>query len=118
VTDHDDLRRLIASERERAAMRVRALERDLDGIVESAALTPPDDEHDPEGPTVAFERAQVTTLLRDARTRLAELDLAGERLREGRFGTCERCGRPIPLERLVARPTARTCAGCAGSSTM
>ena len=32
---------------------------------------------------------------------------------DGSYGTCEACGGPIPAARLEARPTARTCVGCA-----
>lgn len=72
-----------------------------------------DDEHDPEGATIAFERAQVETLMRDAADRLADVDAALERLEEGRYGRCERCGGPIAAGRLEARPTARLCIACA-----
>ncbi len=103
---------LIAAERERTSARVAALARDFDAIVQSSASAPPDDEHDPEGSTIAFERAQVAALLAQARSHLAELTSALERLREGTYGTCERCGGPIPLERLMARPTAQSCVRC------
>jgi RNA polymerase-binding transcription factor DksA len=52
-------------------------------------------------------------LLDQARDHLAELDDALDRLRQGRYGQCERCGRPIAAGRLAARPAARTCITCA-----
>lgn len=72
-----------------------------------------DDEHDPEGATIAFERAQVDALARAAIERLAEVDAALERVDAGRYGVCERCGAPIPAARLAVRPTAVTCVACA-----
>ncbi|WP_244242213.1 TraR/DksA family transcriptional regulator [Nocardioides seonyuensis] len=72
-----------------------------------------DDEHDPEGATIAFERSQIGTLVRQARTHLAEVDAAMERLDAGSYGTCEQCGGPIGEARLEARPVARTCITCA-----
>lgn len=72
-----------------------------------------DDEHDPEGTTIAFERAQVSALLDRARRRVTELDEALERLDAGRYGVCVGCGGPIAPDRLVARPSARTCIDCA-----
>jgi DnaK suppressor protein len=89
------------------------LEADLRGLVEASRSSNADDEHDPEGSTIAFERAQLAAVLDSARQRLADLDLASERLDDGRYGVCERCGRPIPAERLAARPSARTCVACA-----
>jgi RNA polymerase-binding transcription factor DksA len=102
-----------------AALRVEALEliealdRRLDGIIESSAHTTNDDEHDPEGVTVAYERAQTADLLQRARADLRALDAASERLASGSYGTCQRCGRPINAERLDALPAATTCIQCA-----
>ena len=101
------------AERQRALARAAGLRRDLDAIVEAAALDPPDDEHDPEGSTVGFERAMVIDLLRQAQTDLDGLDRALERLRHGEYGRCESCSRPIPAERLAAQPSVVTCVACA-----
>jgi DnaK suppressor protein len=91
-----------------------ALTRDIDDVIAASRASNADDEHDPEGATIAFERAQVAALLTAARERLAELDAALARYDAGDYGTCEACGRPIPPERLVIRPSARTCVPCAG----
>jgi RNA polymerase-binding transcription factor DksA len=40
---------------------------------------------------------------------LRELEEAESRLAHGRYGFCERCGEPIPAERLDAVPTTRYC---------
>lgn len=90
-----------------------ALRRRLDGIIESAAHTTNDDEHDPEGVTVAFERAQVADLLARARGELRAVDAALERLAAGTYGTCRRCGQPIAAERLDALPATAICIRCA-----
>jgi RNA polymerase-binding transcription factor DksA len=105
---HETLRRARAD----TEAQVAALERDLEGVIDASRSSNADDEHDPEGATIAFERAQVAALLDGARRRLTELDAALERLDAGTFGTCEACGRPIPAERLAVRPAARTCVGC------
>lgn len=88
-----------------------------DGIVEASALTTNDDEHDPEGATVAFERAQVQDMLRRARVDLEDLDRAAQRVMTGEYRVCERCGGPISAGRLTARPAARTCIICANKVT-
>ncbi|MEU7846743.1 TraR/DksA C4-type zinc finger protein [Micromonospora parva] len=90
-----------------------ALEGDLRGLFEASRSSNADDEHDPEGSTIAFERAQLIAVLDATRRRLAELDVALRRVDDGSYGVCERCLRPIPAERLVARPSARTCVACA-----
>jgi DnaK suppressor protein len=106
----------LRAERQAAAQRVAGLEGELAAIVESAALTPPDDEHDPEGATVGFERALVTDLLVQAREDLADVAAAVDRLEHNSYADCARCGRPIGDERLAARPTATTCFACAQAS--
>lgn len=107
---------LVASERERAVATEEALVGELEAVIEASAQANLDDEHDPEGATVGFERARVASQLDQARRRLNELDQAAERLRTGGFGTCERCGQGIALERLTAHPTAVTCVACAADS--
>jgi DnaK suppressor protein len=76
-------------------------------------MTSTDDEHDPEGATIAFERAQIETLIEVAREHLDEIDDALERVRTGAYGTCEDCGQPIAAARLEARPYTTRCISCA-----
>ena len=114
-----DGRRLNARERltaERAGTleRLGALERELHGIIESSGSAGTDDEHDPEGATIAYERQYVAALIGQAREHLARIDAAMARLAEGSYGRCERCGQPIAAARLAARPVAATCVSCAG----
>lgn len=113
--DSSSLREMLTAERASTLERIAGLRRDWEGIVESSAGMAIDDEHDPEGATIAFERSQIEALLDHEHQRLAELDRALERLREGSYGTCERCGRRIATERLAARPAASTCISCAAS---
>ncbi|MEU8341158.1 transcriptional regulator, TraR/DksA family [Actinomadura meyerae] len=92
-----------------------SLRDDWDGVVEASAQTSVDDEHDPEGATIAFERSRIESSLRRAEAQLADIDGALARVRDGTYGQCERCGGPIGAERLAARPAARTCITCAAS---
>jgi RNA polymerase-binding transcription factor DksA len=104
----------LEAERTRTRERLADLLGDHAGIVEASADSNADDEHDPEGSTIAFERAQVSALVDQAHTHLAEVEAALERVAAGTYGTCERCGGRIGEGRLEARPTARTCIACAG----
>ena len=92
-----------------------ALRRTFDNVVASAADDPPDDEHDPEGATIAFERQQLATFIADAERLITELDAALRRLEGGTYGSCERCGQRIAAARLAARPTAQFCVTCAAA---
>jgi DnaK suppressor protein len=103
---------LLDVEQEKTMARIVALTAELDDIVAATADANVDDEHDPEGSTIAFERARVSTLLSQGRAYLEELELARHRVEDGTYGICERCGSAIPSERLRARPVARTCIQC------
>ena len=102
----------LAEARAEALARITSLEGQLAGIVETASASSGDDEHDPEGQTIAYDRAQVAALLAAARHDLTEIDAARARVDAGTYGVCERCGRPIAPDRLEARPAARTCLAC------
>ena len=93
----DRVRELLETEREEAVRRLAGLTGQFDEVVAASRDTNADDEHDPEGATIAFERSQVAAL---------------DRLAAGTYGTCEVCGQPIAEGRLEVRPTARTCVGC------
>lgn len=114
--DQGSLRDRLAAERAAVTAALVTLTRDWQGIVDASTSVATDDEHDPEGATLAFERAQVAALRSQARRHLDDLDRAIERLGQGTYGSCERCGQPIGGERLAARPSARTCIGCAATS--
>src|SRR5213592_4454137 len=113
MTGPPDFGALLAAERARTLARLAGLERDFHSIVESAKLTGTDDEHDPEGATVAFERQHLAALVSQARGHLAQIDAAMLRLAEGSYGICERCGVSISEARLAARPVTTLCITCA-----
>ena len=113
--DPDAVRRWLATEREAAQTRLHALTKDFADMVDASASTSMDDEHDPEGSTIAFERSQVIALADQARRSLEDIDDAEARLAAGTYGVCESCGQPIPAGRLEARPTATLCIACASA---
>jgi DnaK suppressor protein len=105
MNTREELLRLRAS----VETEVATLEADLRGLFDASRSSNADDEHDPEGATIAFERAQLTAVLARERQRLTDLDEALRRLDTGTYGICEQCGEPIPAERLAVLPSARTC---------
>jgi RNA polymerase-binding transcription factor DksA len=106
----DALERALSEAREQVA----ALTAAHAEVVAAAEGANADDEHDPEGATLAFERQQLVALLEAARLREAAAVEALERRARGEgYGVCRSCGRPIGEERLAARPTAALCVDCA-----
>ena len=78
----------------------------------AAAEGPADDEHDPEGAALAFERQQLVAV-RDRRgsgcSRSTRSCCGGS----ADWGRCERCAEPIGEERLTARPSPTRRVRCA-----
>ena len=71
---------LLKAEQEKTIARIVALTAEMDDIVAATMDANVDDEHDPEGSTIAFERARVATLLSQGRAYLGELELARHRI--------------------------------------
>jgi DnaK suppressor protein len=59
-----------------------------------------------------LEREQEITLANNLLERITQVERAIERLGEGNYGWCERCGNAIPVERLAAFPSATLCVHC------
>ncbi|MCE0485456.1 TraR/DksA family transcriptional regulator [Ornithinimicrobium sediminis] len=81
----------------------------MSSLIEASRDSNADDEHDPEGQTIAFERAQLAAITDQAREHLGEVEATLDRVVEGTYGICQVCREPIDPARLQARPTARTC---------
>ena len=62
--------------------------------------------------TKTFEREQEISLANNILERITQVERALERLDEGSYGWCERCGNAIPVERLAAFPSATLCVTC------
>jgi DnaK suppressor protein len=101
-----------ALERER-----RELQAQLSELEESSFSTPQSDisgemafdEEYADSGTATFERERDLSLENNIRDLLAKTGRALERLDEGTFGICERCGKPIEKARLKALPYANLC---------
>jgi len=109
-------REVLERERQETLRRLATLTDDFAEVVAASRDSNADDEHDPEGATIAFERSQLDALANQARDHLSEIDAAIARLDDGTYGVCEGCGQPISDARLKARPVARACITCASVS--
>jgi DnaK suppressor protein len=107
------LRGHLAEDREQTRIQVDQLSNELGAFVSARRDTATDDEHDPEGPTLAFERSQSSAMLAQSEQHLADIDAALLRLDEGTYGICTRCGSEIALGRLQVRPQSPLCINCA-----
>ncbi len=59
------------------------------------------------------ERARLIAVMKALRANLRWVSRALKKMELGTYGTCERCGNAIPIERLEALPWAILCVDCA-----
>jgi DnaK suppressor protein len=93
--------------------RLDALEAQLIAIREARSDSTADDEHDPEGSTLAVEWSRVEGQRSEVARELQSLDAAIGRVDAGGYGICVSCGNPIPAARLELLPGATRCVPCA-----
>ena len=70
------------------------------------------DEESGEGDTLNVERERDLALSAQAMGAVDEIDKALAKIVAGTYGICEKCGEPIPRERLRALPYAALCVRC------
>jgi RNA polymerase-binding protein DksA len=112
ATDASEFRTLLEVERKRIADAIAYLHEDNprnleDELGEIAGRG--SDNHLGDMASVTFDRELDEGLEEGAQQTLAQIDRAIARLDNGSYGTCERCGKEIPSERLHARPWATLC---------
>jgi len=109
MPDFERFRVLLEDERARRLLLLPALRADIDEANLARQDSNVDDEHDPEGSTIAFELSQASALLRQSSAGLDQVEAALARLANGTYGTCVVCGGPIADGRLEARPWTPFC---------
>jgi DnaK suppressor protein len=107
------LRTHLATDRERTTLLIQDIDEEMGAISSSRRDTATDDEHDPEGPTLAFERSQASAVRAQSVRHLVEIDAALLRMDEGTYGLCTACRGRVALGRLQVRPQAAHCIQCA-----
>ncbi|HSH23543.1 MAG TPA: TraR/DksA C4-type zinc finger protein, partial [Acidimicrobiales bacterium] len=70
------------------------------------------DEESGEGDSMNVERERDLALSAQAMASVEEIDRALSKIEQGTYGVCEKCGEPIPRERLKALPHAALCVRC------
>lgn len=87
----------LREERDEVRARLASMTRDLEALFAASADSNADDEHDPEGQTIAYERSQLAALIQGAQDHLAGIEAGMLRLKQGSYGICEVCHQPFPL---------------------
>ena len=102
-----EFRGLLELERERVAISLAGFREDGQRTMEDEAGQPGAVGADTA--TSTFERELDEGLEEGAQQTLSQIERALARLDDGSYGTCERCGKVISHDRLLARPSATLC---------
>lgn len=70
------------------------------------------DNHPADVGSETFERSKDLALRDNTENEIRKVDDALQKIVQGSYGTCEKCGREIPLERLEAMPATTFCKDC------
>ncbi|MBI3910839.1 MAG: TraR/DksA C4-type zinc finger protein [Armatimonadetes bacterium] len=111
VPDRERFRSLLLAERERLLKQLRKLET-LDQSAsqgEEVGELAHYDEHEADVATETFLREQDQAIQRSLQDELHQVEAALNRIQDGTYGRCERCGKPIDPERLELLPYVTLC---------
>lgn len=111
-------RKRLEAEKERLEELSADYERDL----EEARLTESSSDRSPdpgnaEASSMKLEYAKELSIEQNTLDLLRKAERALERIDAGTYGTCESCGKAIPVERLEVLPYSTLCVECAGRAT-
>ena len=106
-------RKALLEERATYTRQAKSLRDEADKLAED--MEPGDvqfDEESGEGDTVNVERERDLALSAQALAEVVAIDEALAKIDAGTYGVCDKCGEPIPKERLKALPHAALCVRC------
>ncbi len=110
--DTDRFRELLIDSRKHVVDALEYLHVENPGSIEDETDEMPIDNHLAETASVTYDREIDYSLEENSVQVLAAIDAALQRLDEGTYGKCQRCGQQISEERLEAIPYATLCIDC------
>jgi RNA polymerase-binding protein DksA len=112
LADHKAFKERLLAERERVLGEISELEAELSISLEDSSGESPYDQHMAETAGATLDREIDLSLQDNARGTLAQVDRALEKLEEGTYGICDKCGKPIGEGRLEIAPYSALCVDC------
>jgi RNA polymerase-binding protein DksA len=108
----DTLRTALESERDRLVGEIEEYELEGQETLSDVSGENNYRDHMADQGSATFSRELDMTLEEQARESLDQIERALRRMDDGTYGTCARCGKTIPTERLEAMPEAELCVAC------
>lgn len=109
-TRHDldlkDFERILTTEKERIKKNIEMIKAEVNALGIEDEIDDVEDMAE-----LHIDNMSDQTLLHRLEAELLEIDAALERIKSGIYGICEKTGKKIPVDRLLANPSARTVVG-------
>jgi DnaK suppressor protein len=115
TTRNEDLKAIetqLRNELKDAEAELEQLDDQVRDFGETSELAEGADNHPGDDSDRLSEQQRLLTIRGQLAERKSDIEHAIEKIDSGTFGTCERCGKEIPLGRLEALPFARYCVEC------
>jgi DnaK suppressor protein len=109
---YPEFRKLLLAERERLVQELTTLGERLQQVEEVGLVEASNEDDYGDVAAETFEREKGFALESSVQGMLRMVEEALRKLDAGTYGTCERCGGPIDVERLRALPFASLCIRC------
>ena len=110
--DTERFRRILLDERDRVTLTVENLHEANSGSLEDETEEETYDNHLADSATATLNREIDYTLEENSEHVLSGINEALDRIENGTFGSCARCGKQIAEDRLEAIPYATRCIDC------
>lgn len=107
-----EVRRFLTQERERLLAEIAEYERESQDNLSEASGENNYRDHMADQGTATFAKEFDMILEDNLRSLLGGVERTIQRIDAGTWGLCQRCGEPIPPDRLEAMPTAELCISC------
>jgi DnaK suppressor protein len=115
ATREDELKKIekqLRDELADAESELQQLDEQVRDFGESSELAEGADNHPGDDSDRLTEQQRLLTIRGQLAERKADIEHALEKVEQGEFGACERCGQPIETGRLEALPFVRYCLEC------
>lgn len=117
-TTLERFKKRLEEDKERLEEQVAEYER----VLEEARMTESSSDRSPdpgnaEASSMKLEYAKELSIEQNTLDLLSKANRALERVKDGTYGTCESCGKSIPIERLEVLPYSTLCVECAARTS-
>lgn len=110
--DTEHFKQRLLDERARVQEALDYLHEENAGLMEDEREEIPSDNHPADTATATVDREIDYTLEANEERVLSAIDGALKRVEDGTYGSCQKCGQPIAVERLEALPYTTQCIDC------